>query len=175
MQSTSNWCVPRPPPAGPASAGNRASTVEQAQCAGDGEARREAGQPERRVQVRRCRPSEPVSDLSKTSRASLQGLLGRHRAPDVCDRRAQREGASLRTCPPCCRCLFVSDCCPPTQVSEIAHSPWAEVCWYLPITREQYRLTGTTCNVRELTPALLTRVGPPQAACESSTMHMPMS
>jgi hypothetical protein len=37
-----------------ASAGVEASANETTQCAGDGEARREAGQPERRVQVRRC-------------------------------------------------------------------------------------------------------------------------
>lgn len=26
---------------------------------------------------------------------------------------------------------------------QIAYNPWAEVCWYFPTTREQFRLTGT--------------------------------
>ena len=29
------------------------------------------------------------------------------------------------------------------QIAEIAHSPWTEVAWYFPNTREQYRFSGT--------------------------------
>jgi pyridoxamine 5'-phosphate oxidase len=31
---------------------------------------------------------------------------------------------------------------------QIAHNPWAEVCWYFPNTREQFRLTGTLQLIR---------------------------
>jgi hypothetical protein len=41
-----------------------------------------------------------VARPPEVPRASLQGLFGRHGAPDVCDRRAQREGASCCTCVP---------------------------------------------------------------------------
>jgi pyridoxamine 5'-phosphate oxidase len=33
--------------------------------------------------------------------------------------------------------------------SQIEHSPWAELCWYFPNTREQFRLTGTLKLVRD--------------------------
>ena len=32
------------------------------------------------------------------------------------------------------------------QVTEVAQSPFAEACWYLPQTREQFRLSGARCR-----------------------------
>ena len=29
-----------------------------------------------------------------------------------------------------------------SQVEEVARCPFAEACWYLPVTREQFRLSG---------------------------------
>ncbi len=33
------------------------------------------------------------------------------------------------------------------KVAELNASPWAEVCWYFPVTREQFRLSGTVLLV----------------------------
>ena len=36
---------------------------------------------------------------------------------------------------------FVTDSRSP-KVAELSHSPWAEVCWYFPVTHEQFRIGG---------------------------------
>ena len=72
--------------------------------------------------------------------ARAQGLPERHGAADVCDGRAQQQGTASEH-----RARHVCQSIAPltaTQVLEIAHCPFAEVCWYFPITREQYRLSG---------------------------------
>ncbi|MFM7425627.1 MAG: pyridoxamine 5'-phosphate oxidase family protein, partial [Elainella sp.] len=33
------------------------------------------------------------------------------------------------------------------KIDQLAHQPWAEVCWYFPKTREQFRLSGTMAVV----------------------------
>ena len=33
------------------------------------------------------------------------------------------------------------------KVAELEQSPWAEVCWYFPVTREQFRFLGTVTTV----------------------------
>ena len=72
--------------------------------------------------------------------ARAQGLPGRHGAADVCDGRAQQQGtASEQRARHVCQSLTPLTA---PQVLEIAHCPLAEVCWYFPITREQYRLSG---------------------------------
>ncbi|MFM7425245.1 MAG: pyridoxamine 5'-phosphate oxidase, partial [Elainella sp.] len=34
------------------------------------------------------------------------------------------------------------------KIDQLAHQPWAEVCWYFPKTREQFRLSGTMAVVQ---------------------------
>ena len=38
------------------------------------------------------------------------------------------------------------------KIEQIAHSPWAEICWYFPNTREQFRLLGTLTIVNHDAP-----------------------
>jgi hypothetical protein len=46
------------------------------------------------------------------------------------------------------------------QVSEVAASPAAEVCWYFPNSREQYRIAGTLTIVDDQHPSeQMLRVG----------------
>ncbi|PSC70073.1 pyridoxamine 5 -phosphate oxidase isoform B [Micractinium conductrix] len=45
---------------------------------------------------------------------------------------------------------FVTDC-RSNKVGEIAHNPWAEVAWYFPDTREQFRLLGKLSVVNAAT------------------------
>lgn len=44
--------------------------------------------------------------------------------------------------------LYTYHCCG-HQIAEIAANPWAEVCWYFPNSREQYRLGGSLTIVDE--------------------------
>jgi PPOX class probable FMN-dependent enzyme len=39
------------------------------------------------------------------------------------------------------RLRFVTDA-RSRKVAELAHSPWAEACWYFPVTHEQFRIAG---------------------------------
>ena len=39
------------------------------------------------------------------------------------------------------------------KVEDLAHSPWAEVAWYFPDSREQYRLLGKVTVITKDTPA----------------------
>jgi len=41
---------------------------------------------------------------------------------------------------------FVTDARSP-KVAELGHSPWSEVCWYFPVTHEQFRIGGPTTLV----------------------------
>ncbi len=38
-----------------------------------------------------------------------------------------------------------------TKVAELEHAPWCEICWYFPVTHEQFRISGPTTLVREST------------------------
>ncbi len=42
------------------------------------------------------------------------------------------------------------------KVGDLERLPWAEICWYFPVTHEQFRITGPTTLVRDATgePAL---------------------
>lgn len=42
------------------------------------------------------------------------------------------------------------------KIEQIHHSPWGEICWYFPLTREQFRLAGglTLVTDREVDPRL---------------------
>ncbi|HIK08812.1 MAG TPA: pyridoxamine 5'-phosphate oxidase family protein [Oscillatoriaceae cyanobacterium M33_DOE_052] len=41
------------------------------------------------------------------------------------------------------------------KIAEILHSPWGEICWYFPKTREQFRISGQLILVPENTTELL--------------------
>ena len=45
------------------------------------------------------------------------------------------------------RLTFVTDA-RTEKVAELEHSPWAQVCWYFPVTHEQYRISGAVAVVR---------------------------
>ena len=53
------------------------------------------------------------------------------------------------------RLTFVTDV-RSTKVAELQHLPWSEICWYFPVTHEQYRINGPTLLARHDTddPAL---------------------
>jgi len=44
------------------------------------------------------------------------------------------------------RLTFVSDARSP-KVHELERSPWCELCWYFPVTHEQFRISGPTVVV----------------------------
>jgi hypothetical protein len=57
---------------------------------------------------------------------------------------------------------------PALQVAEVAASPAAEVCWYFPNSREQYRIAGTLTIVDEQHPSQrLLQVGRGLAGCSA--------
>ncbi len=39
-------------------------------------------------------------------------------------------------------CINCSQLCRTQKTKDLAHMNWAEVCWYFPDSREQYRLLG---------------------------------
>jgi hypothetical protein len=103
---------------------------------------RPSGRPANRTVVFRCEPPRLTAPAhaaaSHRRRGALQGVSRRHGLPDVRHRRAQPEGAAASWLLRCVRCADGAA----SQVTEVAQSPYAEACWYLPQTREQFRLSG---------------------------------
>ena len=97
--------------------------------------------------------------VSHPPNGAAQGVSRRHGLCDLRHRRAQPEGAAAPAAPVLHAVLTSRH----TQVTEVAQSPFAEACWYLPQTREQFRLSGARFRAQARRPPPDTRRRRPAA------------